>query len=168
MPPGIHYPDLVPPPGWVAGAQGLQVRLVPPGETLAGSDCAIIVSPLVPRQPLLPPPEKLVEETLFTEARHRLEITKQKGPTAQKAASGLAGVSYEVDGYVRPRSAPEKRIYVIYSDSLCYYAIAYLARATAFEAHVADFWATARSVRPFRGRAVAPTSASPTATLYSD
>ncbi len=168
MPPEVHYPDLTPPSGWTAATQGLQVRLVPAGDTLADADVAIIVSPLVPRQPLLPPPEKLIEEALFAESRQRLEITAQSGPKPEKTVSGLAGVAVEVEGYVRPASAPERRIYVMYADSLCYYGVSYLARATQFDAHVADFWATARSIRPFRGRLLPPTGPSPLAMLYSE
>jgi hypothetical protein len=168
VPPDVHYPDLVPPSGWSAALQELQVRLVPPGATLADADVAIVVSPLVPRQPLLPPPDKLIEEAIFAESRQRLEVVAQKGPTPQKATSGLAGVAYELEAFVRPLSAPEKRVYVMYADALCYYAVSYLARATAYEAHLAAFWATARSVRPFRGRLLQPTGPSPTALLYGD
>lgn len=168
MPPEVHYPDLVPPSGWHSAQQGLQVRLVPPRETLADASVAIIVSPLVPRQPLLPPPAQLIEEAIFEEARQRLEIVAQKGPTPDKTATGLAGVSYELQAFVRPLSAPERRIYAMYFDSLCYYGISYLARETAFAQHVNAFWTTARSIRPFRGRVLHPTGPSPLAALYSD
>jgi hypothetical protein len=168
MPPEVHYPDLVAPPGWSAGTQGLQVRLVPPGAFLDDADVAIVISPLVPRQPLLPPPAQLIEEAIFTESRRRFEVVSQKGPTPDKTQTGLAGVSYEVVGYPRPRWPREKRNYVIYSDTLCYYAVSYLAREEKWKQHVEAFWAAARSIRPFRGRMLAPTAASPVATLYSD
>jgi hypothetical protein len=168
VPPELHYPDLIAPTGWQSALQGLQVRLVPPGDTLADADVAIIVSPLVPRQPLLPPPAEVIEDAIFTESRQRLEVTSQKGPIPEKTTSGLVGVAYEVEGFVRPVSAPERRIYAMYADSLCYYAVSYLARATAFAAHVQTFWAAARSIRPFRGRVLPPTGPSPTAVLYSE
>lgn len=164
----MHYPDLRPPAGWVAGKQASQIRLVPPGETLATADVAIIVSPLVARQESLPPPAHLIEEAIFQEARLRLEVTAQRGPSPDKTSGGLAGVAFEIEGYVRPRSAPERRIYVMYFDSLCYYGINYLARASVFATHVETFWAAARSIRAFKGRVVAPTAQSPVATLYAD
>ena len=168
MPPEVHYPDLVAPTGWGSGTQGLQVRLVPPGASVDDASVAIVISPLVPRQPLLPPPDKLIEEAIFAEARRRFEVISQKGPTPEKAASGLVGVAYEVLGYPRPRWPREKRNYVMYSDSLCYYGISYLAREESWKEHIDAFWATARSIRPFRGKILSPTAASPIATLYAD
>ncbi len=164
----VRYPDLVPPPTWVGGTQGLQVRLVPPRTSIDDAAVAIVVSPLVPRNPLLPPPDKLIEEAIFTESRRRFEVVSQKGPTAEKTTTGLTGVAYEVLGYPRPRWPREKRIYVMYADSLCYYGISYLAREEVWKDHVDRFWATARSIRPFRGRVIQPSGVSPLATLYSD
>jgi hypothetical protein len=168
VPPDVHYPDLTPPTGWDSALQGLQVRIVPPGETLAEADVSIIVSPLVPRQPLLPPPADLIAEALFTESRQRLDIVSQKGPTPDKTLGGLLGVSFEVECYVRPFSPREKRVYVMYSDAICCYAVSYLARAPSFAKHLPAFWAAARSIRPFRGKLLHPSGPSPTATLYSD
>jgi hypothetical protein len=168
VPPEVHYPDLTPPSGWHSAIQGLQVRLVPPGATIADSDVVIIVSPLVPRQPLLPSPADLIEEAIFAESRQRLEVVAHKGPTADRTLSGLAGVAVELQAFVRPFSAPERRIYAMYADNVCYYAVSYLAREATFAAHVAAFWATARSIRPFRGRVLHPTGPSPLAVLYSD
>ena len=168
MPPDVHYPDLTPPAGWQGALQGLQVRLVPAGETIADADVCIIVSPLVPRQPLLPPPAQLIEETLFTESRQRLEIVSQKGPSPDKTQGGLVGVYFEVECFVRPASPRERRIYVIYSDPICYYGISLLARATVFAQFVQIFWMAARSIRPFRGKLLPPTGPSPTAMLYGD
>jgi hypothetical protein len=168
MPPEALYPDLVAPTGWTAGAQGMQVRLVPPGARVDDADVAIVISPLVPRQPLLPPPEKLIEDAISAESRTRFEVTSKKGPTADKTASGLGGVWFEIGGYPRPRWPREKRIYVMYADSLCYYGISYLAREDRWKEHAERFWAAARSIRPFRGRVLKPTAASPIATLYAD
>ena len=168
MPPEVHYPDLVTPPGWLSGTQGLQVRLVPPRSTLDDADVAIIISPLVPRQPLLPPPSQIIEEAIFAESRQRFEVVSQKGPTPEKSTTGLVGVAYEVLGYPRPRWPREKRNYVMYADSLCYYGISYLAREEVWKQHVEAFWAAARSIRPFRGKIIAPSAPSPIATLYSD
>ena len=127
-----------------------------------------MISPLVPRQPLLPPPSQLIEEAIFAESRRRFEVVTQKGPTPEKSTTGLTGVAYEVVGYPRPRWPREKRIYVMYADSLCYYGVSYLAREERWKDHVEAFWATARSIRPFRGRILTPTAASPIATLYAD
>lgn len=168
MPPEIHYPDVATPPGWPYYRQGLQIRVVPPGMTLEDADAIIVISPLVPRQDNLPPPDKLVEAAIFTESRQRFEVVTQKGPTAVKSNGGLVGVSYEVHGYVRPTFPREKRIYVMYSDSLCYYAVSYLAAEVAYERHLDVFWKAAKSMRPFRGNRLAPTAMSPIASLYSD
>src|SRR5262245_46278286 len=99
----------------------------------------------------MPPPAELVEAAILTEARQRLEIVTQRGPEATRADSGLAGIFYDVTGYVRPRSPIERRLYVMLSDELCHYSVSYLAYEEAFEEHVATFWKTARSIRPFRG-----------------
>jgi hypothetical protein len=168
MPPEVHYPDLVAPLGWLSGRQGLQVRFVPPDAPADDPDVTIVVSPLVPRQPLLPPPDQVIEEAIFAEERQRFEIITKKGPFSEKTASGLTGVSFEVLGYPRPRWPREKRLYVMYADEICYYAVSYLAREASFSTHVETFWVAARSLRPFRGRLVPPTGPSPTATLYSD
>ncbi len=168
MPPELHYPDLSTPVGWPYHRQGLQIRLVPPGRTLDDAETMIVVSPLVPRQENLPPPDKLVEAAIFTEARQRLEVVSQKGPTPVTSSAGLEGVSYEVLGYVRPRFPREKRIYVMYADTLCYYAVSYLATEPAYDQHAETFWTVAKSIRPFRGRRLAPTAQSPIASLYSD
>jgi hypothetical protein len=158
---GIHYPDLTPPPEWTQVHVGLQVRLVPPGETAASSAAAIVISPLVPRQPNIPPPEKLIEEAIFYEAREHFEVQEQKGPTTVKSAAGLAGVSFDVVGYPRPAFPRERRVYVMYADALCYYGVSYVAAEDAFAKHEKLFWAVAKSVRPFHGSVIKPEIASP-------
>jgi hypothetical protein len=158
---GIHYPDLTAPPGWAQFHLGLQVRLVPPGETAESSPVTIVISPLVPRQPNIPPPEKLVEAAIFYEARERFEIEEQKGPSGVKAATGLQGISYEVLGYPRPAYPRERRLYVMYADAICYYGISYLAEQSAFGQHDKLFWNVAKSVRPFQGTVVPPELKSP-------
>src|SRR6266581_7086032 len=110
---GIHYPDVTPPPGWTHFRLGLQVRLIPPGDTGDTALAAIVISPLVPRQPNVPPSEKLIEEAIFYEAREHFEVEDQKGPSSVKSASGLTGVSYEVVGYPRPAFPRERRVYVM-------------------------------------------------------
>ncbi|HKA87464.1 MAG TPA: hypothetical protein VKE22_07345 [Haliangiales bacterium] len=164
---GIHYPDLTPPPGWTHVRLGLQVRLIPPGESPATSPTSIVVSPLVPRQPNIPPPEKLIEEAIFYEAREHFEVQEQKGPSSVKAASGLTGVSYEVVGYPRPVYPRERRVYVMYADALCYYGVSYLAQEDQFGLHDKLFWAVAKSVRPFQGAVVKPDLTSPLG-IYHD
>jgi hypothetical protein len=164
----VHYPDLTAPAGWPYHRQGLQIRIVPPGATLDSAEATIVVSPLVPRVATTPPPEELIEGALFAEQRTRLELTERKGPTRIKAASGLEGVALEITGFVRPAAPVERRIYVMFADALCGYAVSYLAWQPTFARHVDAFWATAKSVRPFRGRQVAPSGLSPVALLYSD
>lgn len=168
MPPELHYPDVVTPTGWSYFRQGWQVRVVPPGRSLDDAEAMIVVSPLAPRLPQLPEPDQVVENAIFAEARQRFEVVSQKGPTPQKSIGGLAGVSYEVVGYLRPRFPTEKRIYVCYADALCYYAISYLATEAAYDQHAEVFWKAAWSMRPFRGQHLKPTAPSPIATLYSD
>lgn len=168
MPPDVHYPDLQPPAGWPYFRQELQIRIVPPGTTLDSAEATIVVSPLVPRQESTPPPAELIEGALFAEERERFEIVSRKGPSAEKAASGLEGVSYDVVGFVRPRSPNERRLYVMYADDLCLYAVSYLAWERTFDLHLDAFRQTARSVRPFRGSLMMPTGQSPVAVLYSD
>jgi hypothetical protein len=158
---GIHYPDLTPPPGWTHFRLGLQVRLIPPGTTADTSVAAIVISPLVPRQPNIPPPEKLIEEAIFYESREHFEVEEQKGPSSIKSASGLAGVSYEVVGYPRPAFPRERRLYVMYADALCYYGVSYLAQEDAFGKYDKLFWTVAKSVKPFQGAVVAPEVGSP-------
>jgi hypothetical protein len=158
---GIHYPDLTPPPGWTQARVGLQVRLCPPDATADTSPVAIVISPLVPRQPNIPPPEKLIEEAIFYESREHFEVQEQKGPSSVKAASGLAGVSYDVVGYPRPAFPRERRIYVMYADAVCYYGVSYVAAEDAFAAHEKLFWTVAKSVRPFVGQIVKPEIVSP-------
>jgi hypothetical protein len=168
VPPELHYPDVATPVGWPYFRQGLQIRLVPPGRNLDDAETMIVISPLVPRQDGLPPPDKLIEAAIFAEARQRFEVVSQKGPAAVASQAGLEGVSYEVLGYVRPRFPREKRIYVMFADPICYYAVSYLATEPAFERDAAIFWKTARSMRPFRGHKLAPSGPSPLATIYSD
>jgi hypothetical protein len=166
VPPELHYPDVVTPLGWPYYRQGMQIRVVPPGSTLEGAEATIVISPLVPRAGM-PEPDEIVESAIFAEARHRLEIVTQKGPMNTKGAE-IDGIYYEVTGYVRPQFPREKRIYVMYSDSLCYYAISYLAPEATFERHVETFWKVARSIKPFRGAVIMPSGPSPLAIIYSD
>jgi hypothetical protein len=168
VPPDVHYPDLAPPAGWPYFRQDLQIRIVPPGTTPDSAEATIVVSPLVPRQATTPPPGELIEEALFHEERERFEIVSRKGPDKVKAASGLEGVAVEVVGFVRPRSPHERRLYVMYGDEICLYAVSYLAWDRAFDRYVEAFRETARSVRPFRGTLLHPTGQSPVALLYRD
>jgi hypothetical protein len=166
--PDVHYPDLVSPSGWPYFRQELQIRIVPPGSTVDTADAALVVSPLVPRLPTVPTAEALIEEAISAEERDRLEVERTDGPKETRADSGLAGIFYDVLGYVRPRSPRERRLYVMFSDELCHYAVSYLAWEEAFERHVAVFWQMAHSVRPFHGSLVLPSGPSPIASLYSD
>lgn len=133
--------------------------MMPPGLPPEGAPLAIVVSPLVGRQPKLPPPELLIQMALEAEAKVAFEITQQLGPTAIATATGLAGVSFDVTGYVRPAGAVERRIYVMLADQVCCYGLTYLAQGDAlFAHHLAAFWAVVQSVRPFEGKVGAPPS----------
>ena len=166
--PDVHYPDLVTPTGWPYFRQGLQIRVVPPESTLETAEATIVISPLVPRMPTMPSPEALVDAALLEEARQRFEIEGRKGPDRARSDGGLDGISLEVTGFVRPNSPLERRLYVMYADTLCFYAVSYLAWAETFATHLEAFWATARSLRPFRGRHLPPTGPSPDANIYGD
>ncbi|MCE9577583.1 MAG: hypothetical protein K8W52_30820 [Deltaproteobacteria bacterium] len=160
MPPALQYPDLVPPPEWTYFRVGAQVRLIPPGTRADTAPVAIIISPLVPRQPQMPGPEMLVRMALEAEAQASFEITAQLGPTPIETDTGLRGVSFDVTGYARPSRPVEHRLYVMLADDVCFYGISYLASPGAFETHLATFWHTVHSVRPFAGRAAAPSTPS--------
>jgi hypothetical protein len=168
VPPDVHYPDLVTPAGWPYFRQGLQIRVVPPERTLETAEATIVVSPLVPRLPSMPSPRELVEAALLEEARQRFEVEGRAGPEPARSDAGLEGISLEVSGHVRPAGPPERRIYVMYADALCFYAVSYLAWAATYATHLDAFRATARSVRPFRGRHLPPTGPSPDALIYRD
>ena len=160
MPPTLHYPDLTPPAGWTYVRQGSQIRLAPPGTPHALATAAIIVSPLLARHERLPPPAELIAMAITVEEKNSLQISRRLGPMATKTDSGLEGVYFEIWGFAGPNRPEEHRLYVLLADALCYYGINYVASVAAFAEHEATFWATARSIQPFRGR-VAPPPASP-------
>jgi hypothetical protein len=154
-PPTLHYPDIVPPPDWTYFRVGPQIRLIPPGTRRDTATAAIIISPLVPRQPQMPAPEVLIPMAIEAEAKVSFEITAQAGPTPVETATGLSGASFDVSGYARPSGPVEHRLYVMLADPLCYYGVSYLANQAASGEHVAAFWSVVQSVRPFDGR-IAP------------
>jgi hypothetical protein len=169
VPSAALYPDLVPPRGWNPYRQGFQIRLVPPGGEPEVAEATIVVSPIVPRHPQLPAPEKLVETAIFTEARQRFEVLEQKGPLKAKSDHGLEGVLYEVYGYPRPKQPRERRLYVLLADKVCYYSLSYLGSETGYAKHVDVFWAVVASVRPFQGTVRHPDySASPLALMFRE
>jgi hypothetical protein len=155
MPPTLHYPDLTPPAGWTYARQGSQIRLAPPGAPHVSTPAAIIVSPLVPRHEKLPPPAELIAMAITVEEKASLQVTRRMGPFPTKTDSGLAGVYFEIWGFSAPNRPEEHRLYVLFADELCYYGINYVATTAAFGEHEATFWASARSMQPFRGRAAA-------------
>ena len=55
---------------------------------------------------------------------------------------------------VVPTQARERRQYIMLTDALCYYGISYLAAPEVFERYLPQFHAVARSIRPFKGRAI--------------
>jgi hypothetical protein len=165
--PELHYPDLTPPAGWHHVRKGMQVRLLPPGQRVDDPSAMIVISPLVPRHPTLPPPAELIEQSIFTEARLSFEVTSQKGPTPVTGGDGLAGVTYEVAGHVRPNLPPERRTYVVLSDKFVYYSLSYAAKENVYKTHQAVFAAVLKSLRAFRGKVIAPENTSPLL-IYTD
>ena len=161
MPPTLHYPDLTPPAGWTYARQGSQIRLAPPGVPHALATAAVIVSPLVARTDKLPPPAELIAMAITVEEKNSLQVTRRLGPFPTQTDSGLAGVYFEIWGFAGPNRPEEHRLYVLFADALCYYGINYVATTAAFGEHEAAFWAAARSIQPFRGRAVAPAPVEP-------
>ncbi|MCS6914345.1 MAG: hypothetical protein NZ890_14010 [Myxococcota bacterium] len=153
MQPLLHYPDLLPPPGWTWQRQGSHMALLPPADA---PPATILLSPLLARHERLPAPERLIEMALALEEEIRFAVTDRGPFHPVEADTGLRGVYLEVGGYVRPASTPERRIYVVYVDQVCYYGINYLAPAGSFAVHQAAFWAAARSVRPVPAAALVP------------
>lgn len=160
MPPTLHYPDLTPPAGWTYVRQGSQIRLAPPGTPHALATAAIIVSPLLARHERLPPPAELIAMAITVEEKNSLQISRRLGPMATKTDSGLQGIYFEIWGFTGPNRPEEHRLYVLFADALCYYGINYVASVAAFAEHEATFWATARSIQPFRGRVAPPATVS--------
>jgi hypothetical protein len=139
------YPDLDPPKGWTASRHGMQIRLSPPeGKPPA----LIIVSPVIGKNDRIPPPAKLLEETIAAEGKAALEITDQSKTNEVQATSGLQGASIELTGYVRPDQPVERRIYVMYSDARAYYGVTFLAPPAGYDEHAETFRRLAASVRP--------------------
>jgi hypothetical protein len=160
MPPALHHPDLAAPPmGWSYLRVGSQIRLSPPGNVDGAEGAAIVISPLVARHKGLPSIERVIAAAIDTEGKTRLQVLERSGPMAMKTTTGLAGCCFEVRGEVRGRAMDaggviERRVYVMYSDALCYYGINYLAGEAVYEKHLKLFLEAARSVKPFQGRVV--------------
>jgi len=154
----LHYYDFDPPAGWNGFRAGSQVRLIPPNTPPPQARCAIIVSPLVPRSKALPAADVLIEQTLAAEAGLAgSQVEAKDGPRPVSTTTGLAGVWFDVR--MRVKAGLERRIYVMFVDELCYYGISYLADEAVFDEHVETFWTAARSIRPFTGRLVPPSTA---------
>jgi hypothetical protein len=152
----LQYPDLVVPHGWHHLRVGPQIRLVPPDAPVEEAEAVIILSPLVPRTPEMLDPESLIQETLDMEIRQRFEVLSQSATQAIETTTGLKGVFVEVSGYARPKALTEKRVYVVYADALVYYGVSYLASDTGYGRQLKVFWECAKSLRPFRGKAIPP------------
>jgi hypothetical protein len=152
----LQYPDLVVPHGWHHLRVGPQIRLMPPDAPPEEAEAVIILSPLLPRTPAVAAPDKLIEDTLDMEVRQRFEVLSRTQPKAVETTTGLKGVFIEVSGYARPKALTEKRIYVVYADSLVYYGVSYLASDTGYARQVKVFWECAKSLRPFRGKPIHP------------
>lgn len=156
MPPQLQYPDIDPPKDWTYFRAGPQIRLIPPGTRQDTAEHAIIISPIVPKLPQMPGLSALIEQALEAESRMSFEVTAKSGPTPVTSTTGLTGVSYDVSGYARPNRPSERRLYVMLEDDKYLYGVSYLTAPELFDQHVDTFWAVAKSVRPFDGRAVPP------------
>lgn len=154
MPQTLHYPDVTAPPGWTHGPHSTQIRFLPPGEPSDSPCAALYLSPLVARHPALPALEQLLARAIATERDARLILTDFREPSAVTAHSGLAGLCVEIACTIRGTQIAERRLYVMYADSLCYYGITYIAVPRVFAQHLEAFWGTAKSKVPFKGRAV--------------
>jgi hypothetical protein len=152
----VRFPDLTPPVQWSSFSLPPQIRLIPPGKTRETAQATIVVSPIVPRLPQLPPPERLILQALDAEAKLRLEVHARGEPEKAPSDSGLEGIAVHVEATERDGSGSQRRIYVIYQDEAFMYGINYMAFGQAYDEHLEAFWKTARSIRPFQGRVVPP------------
>lgn len=166
MPPALHYPDLAAPPaGWTYARVGSQVRLTPPGNGAGAEGAAIVISPLVARQKEMPSIDRAIVAAIEAESRIRLHVLERSGPLPIRTTTGLAGCSFELRAEVRDdlRDAAqagvtwiERRVYIMYTDALCYYGIHYVAGEAVYEKYLKLFLEAARSLRPFQGRVIGP------------
>lgn len=149
MPDDLDYPDLVPARGWTGYDAGTQQRYLPPGTDPRTARVAIIVSPLVPRNPRLPPPARLIAEALAAEEQvSGVQVIERIGPRPVFTDRGMQGVS--LVARVQGATGVERRIYVLYEDEAGYYGISYLAAEDQFAAHEAAFWKMAGTIRSAR------------------
>lgn len=151
----LHYFDFTPPPGWIGFRKVKQVRLIPPNTHPKDATCAIIVSPLAPRGPLLPPADILLEQTLaFEHEVTGADVVAKHGPIPTKSDHGLAGVYFDVT--LKAPTGTERRLYVLLVDELCYYGLSFLSVPSKFDEHVDEFWTATRSIKPWAGRVIPP------------
>lgn len=155
MPPALHFPDLAAPPaGFTYARVGSQVRLTPPGNGEGAEGAAIVISPLVARQKEMPSIDRAIVAAIEAESRVRLHVLTRSGPSPLRTTTGLAGCSFELHGELRDASGTwiERRVYIMYTDALCYYGIHYVAGEAVYEKYLKPFLEAARSLRPFQGR----------------
>lgn len=138
---------------------GTLVQYSPPEEIAERAKAAIYVSPLVARHAGLPSPERLIAMAIEAEAAQRIRLTDFREPVPFFADTGLSGLGVEIGCIVPATGARERRLYIMLSDELCYYGLNYMATPEVFLEHLALALATARSIRPFKGRAVTGTEA---------
>lgn len=159
MPTALHYPDLAAPPtGWTYCRVGSQIRLTPPGNGEGAQGAAIVIAPLVARQKDLPSIERAIATAIETEAHTRLTLLERSAPVATRTTTGLAGCSVEVRAELRDAEPGklERRVYIMYTDALCYYGISYVAGDAVYEKYLKLFLETAKSMKPFQGRVKGP------------
>ena len=150
----LHYPELSPPQDWTGAHHATQIQLLPPGERAEAPQAAVYVSPLIARHANLPSAERLIAQAIEAEAQKRIKLTDFREPVPFVADSGLSGICVEIACLVVPTQARERRQYIMLTDALCYYGISYLAAPEVFERYLPQFHAVARSIRPFKGRAI--------------
>jgi len=95
------------------------------------------------------------------EEKSGLHVSRRLGPFPTQTETGLAGVYFEIWAFPSPNRPEEHRLYVLFADESFYYGINYVATTATFAEQEAVFWATARSLQPFRpdGAAARPTKA---------
>ena len=154
----LRYPDLTAPTGWSSFSLPPQVRLVPPGTSKETARATMLVSPIVPRTPAMPPPDELIRQAIAMEVKLRLDIVEISPTEKPPSDHGLDGAAVHLRGTERESFHEQRRIYVIYFDERFLYGINFLGFGAAYDEHLDIFWKTARTIRPFRGRVLKPTT----------
>ena len=145
-----RYPDLgAAPRGWTRGQVGATLRLVPPGADLDRSRAAMIVSALVPCDPLAASPAALVERALAREVHGAgAEILYQSDPSPYQTTSGLQGVRVEATIQRTSDQQIERSALVLLQDRAWVYCFTYIADEDVYEHFRDTFNQVAASILP--------------------